>query len=133
MTMPVRIDCDSHFMPKDVFEDVDPRFEHRRPRVWFNAAGHGGITYPEREAKLSHHQRYILPNSFQFNGQRPGDWEPDIRIGFPETILSTTMWSWTWPQAFASLITTPSPECSKNTLAASLALPISRCSLLQEH
>lgn len=80
--MPIRIDCDSHFFPRDVFDDVDPRFEHRRPRVWFDAAGRSAITYPDREANLSHHQRYALPNLFQFSQPRPGFWDPEPRIKF---------------------------------------------------
>lgn len=78
--MPIRIDCDSHFFPKDVFDDVDERFQERRPRVWFDAAGRSGITYPEREAQLSHHQRDVLPNLFRFSRQQPGFWEPELRI-----------------------------------------------------
>lgn len=82
--MALKIDCDSHFMPKDAFDDVDPRFEDRRPCVRFNAVGRGFITYPERVAKMSHHQRYVLPNLFQSVGRRliPGLWEPELRIEF---------------------------------------------------
>jgi aminocarboxymuconate-semialdehyde decarboxylase len=82
--MAIKIDCDSHFMPKDAFDDVDPRFEDRWPRVRFNAVGRGFITYPDREARLSHHQRYVLPNLFQRVGRRvePGLWEPELRIEF---------------------------------------------------
>lgn len=80
--MPIRIDCDSHFFPKDVFDDVDPRFGDRRPRVWFDAQGRSCITYPEREAKLSHHQRHMLPNLFTASRPRPGFWEPEVRVEF---------------------------------------------------
>lgn len=83
--MAIRIDCDSHFMPKDVFADVDPRFEDRRPQLWFDAAGRDVITYPERDAqllKLSHYQRYGLMNSFIFHRHPPGFWEPEPRIEF---------------------------------------------------
>jgi aminocarboxymuconate-semialdehyde decarboxylase len=78
----IKIDVDSHFFPKDVFDDVDPRFEDRRPRVWFDAAGRSGLTYPARESKLSHHQRHMLPNLFKFHRQQPGFWEPEIRVEF---------------------------------------------------
>ena len=57
--MAIRIDCDSHFLPKDVFDDVDPRFEHRRPQLFFDARERGVLRYPEREANLSHHQRHV--------------------------------------------------------------------------
>jgi len=80
--MAIRIDVDSHFFPKDVFDNVDPRFGDRRPKIWFDAAGRSGLTYPEREANLSHHQRHVLPNLFRFARQRPGFWEPELRIEF---------------------------------------------------
>ena len=70
--MPIVIDCDSHFFPKDVFDDVDPRFGERAPRLWFDAVGRAALTYPEREARMSPHQRYMLPNLFQWATQRPG-------------------------------------------------------------
>lgn len=80
--MAIRIDCDSHFFPKDVYDDVDPKFGDRRPRVWFDAIGRSRITYPEREANMSHHQREVLPNLLRFSRQRPGFWEPEVRIEF---------------------------------------------------
>jgi aminocarboxymuconate-semialdehyde decarboxylase len=79
--MPIRIDCDSHFFPADVFDDVDPRFGDRRPRVWKDAIGRARITYAEREANMSHHQR-SLPNLLRFSKQRPGFWEPELRVEF---------------------------------------------------
>ena len=80
--MPIRIDCDSHFFPNDAFDEVDPRFEHRRPRIWFDAAGRSAITYPDREVKLSYHQRHMLPNAFRFSRARPGYREVEPRIEF---------------------------------------------------
>lgn len=84
--MPIKIDSDSHFLPKDVFDDVDPRFEHRRPRVWFDAAGRSGVTHPEREAKLSYHQRYVLPNTFLASRRPRGFWETEPRIEFLDKV-----------------------------------------------
>jgi aminocarboxymuconate-semialdehyde decarboxylase len=80
--MAIRIDCDSHFLPKDVFDDVDPRFADRRPRVWFDAAGRSGVTFPEREANLTHYQRFMIPNTFLATRRAPGFWEPEPRIEF---------------------------------------------------
>jgi aminocarboxymuconate-semialdehyde decarboxylase len=79
--MAIRIDCDSHFFPSDVFDDVDPRFEDRRPRVWRDAIGRTRITYAEREARMSFHQR-SLPNLLRFSKPRPGFWEPELRVEF---------------------------------------------------
>ncbi|HZT06271.1 MAG TPA: amidohydrolase family protein [Chloroflexota bacterium] len=83
--MAIRIDVDSHFFPKDVFDDVDPRFGDRRPRVWFDAVGRSRITYPEREANMSPHQR-ALPNLLRFSRQRPGFWDPEVRIEFLDRV-----------------------------------------------
>lgn len=80
--MPIRIDSDSHFLPRDVFDDVDPRFEERRPRVYFDAAGRSAATYPDREAKMSHHQRYVLPNTFLPSKRPSGFWEVGPRLEF---------------------------------------------------
>ena len=84
--MAIRIDCDSHFLPKDAFDEVDPRFEDRRPRVWFDAAGRSAVTYPDREAKLSYHQRYILPNTFLPSRRPSGFWHPEARIEFMDQL-----------------------------------------------
>jgi aminocarboxymuconate-semialdehyde decarboxylase len=80
--MAIRIDCDSHFFPRDVFDEVDPKFGDRRPRVWWDAKGRAKITFPEREARMSHHQHDVLPNLMRFSPPRPGFWEPEIRLDF---------------------------------------------------
>jgi aminocarboxymuconate-semialdehyde decarboxylase len=84
--MAIRIDCDSHFMARDVFDDVDPRFEDRRPRVWFDALGRSRITYPEREAQMSHHQREVLRTLLRFSKHPAGLWEPAARVEFLDRI-----------------------------------------------
>src|SRR5579862_9062481 len=78
--MAIRIDCDSHFNFKDIFDDVDPRFGDRRPRIWFDAAGRSRTTYPDREPKMSFHQSRILPNPFQWSRQRPEVWDRELWI-----------------------------------------------------
>ena len=78
--MTIRIDVDSHFFPKDVYKEVDPRFGVRRPQVWFDAVGRSTITHPDREADMSYHQRHGVLNMFQWHWQRPGFWEPELRL-----------------------------------------------------
>jgi aminocarboxymuconate-semialdehyde decarboxylase len=78
----ITIDCDSHYMPRDAFDDVDPRFEHRRPAVHFDAAGRSGISYPDREAQQSYFQRHVLLNGFQMVHRGPDFWDPEGRIEF---------------------------------------------------
>ena len=80
--MPIQIDCDSHFFPRDVFDDIDPRFGDRRPTVSFDAVGRSAARYPEREANMSPHQRHVLANLFRFSFQAPGFWDPEPRIEF---------------------------------------------------
>ena len=79
--MSIRFDCDSHFLPKKVFDDVDFRFEPRRPRLYFKTAGQSVLSYPEREVNLSSHHRYIQPSAFGVSRREPGFREPEIRIG----------------------------------------------------
>jgi aminocarboxymuconate-semialdehyde decarboxylase len=80
--MAIRIDCDSHFFPRDVFDEVDPKFGDRRPRVWWDAKGRAKITFPEREEGMSHHQHDMLPNLLQWSRPRPGFWDPEVRLEF---------------------------------------------------
>lgn len=81
MMRPIVIDSDSHFMPRDVFDDVDPRFEHRAPRFWVDAVGRSRVSYPDREAALSPVQR-------QWKGfnmwmwRHPGNIDPEPRLEF---------------------------------------------------
>ena len=52
----MRIDCDSHFLPKDIFDDVDPEMGTRRPRLWFDAMGRSVITYIARTVNHCHYR-----------------------------------------------------------------------------
>ncbi len=83
--MTIRIDCDSHFAPRDRFDDVDPRFGSRRPRLWIDAAGREKMTYPEREANLTEHQRWVF-RSFQWGESERGMWDPEARIEFMDRV-----------------------------------------------
>jgi len=144
--MAIKIDCDSHFLPKDLFDDVDPQFGDRRPRLWFDAAGRDAITYPDREAalsKLSYHQRYGLMNSFIFHHHPPGFWEPEPRIEFLDRygirmqvlVPAPTPYHYDVEpdlRVSASLTTTRSPGYFGNILGASSALPSCRCRVLSE-
>jgi predicted TIM-barrel fold metal-dependent hydrolase len=75
------LDTDSHFMPKDCFDDVDPRFEHHAPHFVYDAIGRSMVVYPEREAALSPQQKQWR----SFNNwlmRAPGTLEPDVRLEF---------------------------------------------------
>ena len=83
--MVIRIDCDSHFAPDDRFDDVDPRFGRRRPRQWSDAAGRSIVRYPEREANLTAHQRYVY-RCFDWSRPNPGLSDPELRIQFLDQV-----------------------------------------------
>ena len=84
--MAIIIDCDSHFTPRDVFDDVDPRFENRAPRLWFDAAGRARITNPEREAKLNPHQALIWRGTYSWYRHGAGTWDPEPRLEFMDRL-----------------------------------------------
>ncbi len=46
--MAVKIDCDSHFLPYDAFDDVDPSFHGRAPRFVFDQSGKHVVVYNAR-------------------------------------------------------------------------------------
>jgi aminocarboxymuconate-semialdehyde decarboxylase len=50
--MALKSDCDSHFLPGDAFDDVDPRFGDRSPRFVFDAVGRQLVVYKPRTEKL---------------------------------------------------------------------------------
>ena len=37
--MSIKIDCDSHFSPHDAFDEVDPKFAGRGPRIVYDGSG----------------------------------------------------------------------------------------------
>jgi hypothetical protein len=50
--MAVKIDCDSHFLPYDAFDDVDPSFHGRAPRFVFDQCGKDVVVYNARTEKI---------------------------------------------------------------------------------
>jgi aminocarboxymuconate-semialdehyde decarboxylase len=80
------IDCDSHFMPKDVFDDVDPRFGDRAPRLWWDAVGRSRITYPDREANLAPIQRLVWINQWTWRFPEEGFMDVEPRLAFMDRL-----------------------------------------------
>ena len=62
-----------------------PGLGSRRPRLWLDAAGRERVTYPEREANLTDHQRYVY-RGFQWGRPERGMWDPEARIEFMERV-----------------------------------------------
>ena len=92
MGMSIKIDCDSHFSPHDAFDEVDPKFAGRGPRIVYDGSGKEATVYPERTAKILPYM-WNYPTQFTM-GRRPrGLWDADARvndlgkIGFDRQVL----------------------------------------------
>ena len=89
--MAIKIDCDSHFSPHDAFDEVDPKFAGRGPRIVY-AGGREATVYPERTAKLLPFM-WNYPTQFNMGSRPRGLWDADARvhdlgkIGFDRQVL----------------------------------------------
>ena len=90
--MAVKIDCDSHFLPYDAFDDVDPNFHGRAPRFVFNGSGKDVVVYNARTDKIPAFM-WNYPTSFRLGKRPPGLSNADDRvedlakIGFDRQVL----------------------------------------------
>ncbi len=90
--MAVKIDCDSHFLPYDAFDDVDPNFHGRAPRFVFDQSGKHVVVYNARTEKIPHFM-WNYPTSFCLEKRPPGISNADARvedlakIGFDRQVL----------------------------------------------
>lgn len=90
--MALKIDCDSHFLPRDAFDDVDPKFSGRAPRFVFDGSGKDAVVFPTRTEKLpSFMSNY--PTCFRMGKRLRGVSDADARaadlarIGFDRQVL----------------------------------------------
>jgi len=90
--MAVKIDCDSHFLPYDAFDDVDPNFHGRAPRFVFGQSGKDVVVYNARTEKVPYFM-WNYPTSFRLGKRTPGVSNADARvedlakIGFDRQVL----------------------------------------------
>ncbi|HEY3305876.1 MAG TPA: amidohydrolase family protein [Candidatus Binatia bacterium] len=78
--MALKIDCDSHFLPHDAFDDVDPKFSGRAPRFVFDGSGRDAVVYKTRTEKLpSFMSNY--PTCFRMGKRLRGVSDADARAG----------------------------------------------------
>jgi len=90
--MAVKIDCDSHFLPYDAFDDVDPNFHGRAPRFVFDQSGKDVVVYNARTEKIPAFM-WNYPTSFRLGKRPPGLSNADDRvedlakIGFDRQVL----------------------------------------------
>jgi predicted TIM-barrel fold metal-dependent hydrolase len=92
--MSIIVDCDSHFLPKDAFDDEEGRwrFRSRWPRFVFDAFGRDFVVFHERFRNFNAHQR-SLPNEFSARKHHPGFYDSAMReawldnVGFDMQVL----------------------------------------------
>ena len=90
--MALKIDCDSHFLPHDAFDDVDPKFGDQVPRFIFDGVGRQLVVYKPRTEKLPYFM-WDYPICFRPLRQTPGVANVDARavdlakIGFDRQVL----------------------------------------------
>ncbi len=73
------IDCDSHFLPHDAFDDVDPAFASRAPRFVFGSGGKEIVVYNERTSQLPAYMANY-PSVYQFARRTAGVFDADARV-----------------------------------------------------
>jgi aminocarboxymuconate-semialdehyde decarboxylase len=67
------IDCDSHILPADSFDEVAPEWWDRRPQIVTDEAGKSYVTYEARQKNMPDYSRQI---QHMFN---PMPWGPRLR------------------------------------------------------
>ncbi|HZT06203.1 MAG TPA: amidohydrolase family protein [Chloroflexota bacterium] len=90
--MAVKIDCDSHFLPFDAFDDVDPKFLGRRPHFIEDGAGRSVVIYKDRAEHVPSFM-WNYPTCLVMGRRHPGTSDADVRaadlkkIGFDRQVL----------------------------------------------
>jgi len=88
----LKIDCDSHFLPADAFDDVDPKFLGRRPRFVYDGQGREVVLYPDRAEQIPSFM-WDYPTCLRLGRRHPGVSNIDVRaedlkqIGFDRQVL----------------------------------------------
>jgi aminocarboxymuconate-semialdehyde decarboxylase len=72
------IDCDSHILPSDAFDEVPAVFGDDRPRIVTDSRGRSCVVYPARQRNIPDYARHI-PNPFNPRPRISGD-DPSIRV-----------------------------------------------------
>ncbi|HEY2990537.1 MAG TPA: amidohydrolase family protein [Candidatus Binatia bacterium] len=72
------VDCDSHILPPDAFDEVAPEFRDEGPRIAVDAQGNSAVVYPARQRNIPDYARHI-PNPFNPRPRTSGD-DPSVRV-----------------------------------------------------
>ncbi|HZA55851.1 MAG TPA: amidohydrolase family protein [Candidatus Udaeobacter sp.] len=72
------VDCDSHILPDDAFDEVPAEYRHEGPRIETDPQGKSCVVYPARQRNIPDYARFI-PNPFNPRPRSSGN-RPEIRI-----------------------------------------------------
>ncbi|MGH7772219.1 MAG: amidohydrolase family protein [Candidatus Binatia bacterium] len=72
------VDCDSHILPDNAFNDVASEFEREKPRIVTDTEGNSFVVYEARQRNIPDYSRHI-PNPFMPRPRSSGD-DPSVRI-----------------------------------------------------
>lgn len=72
------IDCDSHILPSDAFDEIAPEYRAEGPKIVSDQAGNYRVVYEARERNIPDYARHI-PNPFNPRPAVPGD-DPAVRV-----------------------------------------------------
>ncbi len=72
------VDCDSHILPDDAFDEVAKEFEREKPRIATDTEGNSFVVYDARQRNIPDYSRHI-PSPFVPRPRSSGD-DPTVRI-----------------------------------------------------
>jgi hypothetical protein len=72
------VDCDSHILPDDAFDDLPEKFRQEGPRIQIDTNGNSAVVYPARQRNIPDYARTI-PNPFNPRPRSSGN-KPERRI-----------------------------------------------------
>ena len=72
------VDCDSHILPEDAFDEVPEELRKEGPRIETDSQGRSCVVYPARQRNIPDYARAI-PNPFNPRPRSSGN-RPDVRI-----------------------------------------------------
>ena len=89
----IYVDCDSHILPDNAFDEVAPEFRAHGPRLVSDARG-VRVVYEERQKGIPDYAR-LIPNPFnprpRVAGEDPAQRVADMEIPWTQTIESTDL------------------------------------------
>jgi predicted TIM-barrel fold metal-dependent hydrolase len=72
------VDCDSHILPEDAFDEIPAEYRREGPRIETDSQGNSCVVYPARQRNIPDYARFI-PNPFNPRPRSSGN-RPEIRI-----------------------------------------------------